>query len=147
MGMFGGVMLFVGMMASCSQQIDTMKVDVFKLRSTELADHDAAMVRGDQNFVMHGKISESEREKCLGSYYTVIREDVTKPAVVKFHYQQVATRSKILTKVKNLKVGERLCEFSIMGDDYLQNGRVLTWKAELIEEGKVKASRQSFMWE
>ena len=32
------------------------------------------------------------------------------------------------------------------GDDYLQYGRVLAWRAQLIENGRVVSERRSYLW-
>ena len=37
-------------------------------------------------------------------------------------------------------------EFQIIGDDYEQEGKVTAWRALLIENGKIVALNQSFLW-
>lgn len=37
-------------------------------------------------------------------------------------------------------------EFQIIGDDYEQDGQVTAWRAVLIENGRIVAVNQSFLW-
>lgn len=133
--------------ASCAKQDKLMEVDLFNLRNTEIARQETGMVRGDQNYILHGKISAKERELAKGQYYTVSRKIKEKKATIVFHYLQVATKSKVLTKKQTLEPNQAKAEFHITGENFKQNGRVLAWKAELIEEGKIIASEQSYMWD
>jgi hypothetical protein len=38
-------------------------------------------------------------------------------------------------------------EFTVIGDDYLQDGRVTSWRCLLIENGKIVAENRSYLWE
>ena len=134
------------LIVSCAQQSGPLEVDILKVRDSKEVDKDAAMVRGDQNFMFHGKVSAREREQSVGQYYTVTRRDSGASALVKFRYQQVKTRSKVLVKQAKLKPGQRKVEFKIVGDEYAQKGRVLAWRIELHQSGKPVASEQSYMW-
>jgi hypothetical protein len=37
-------------------------------------------------------------------------------------------------------------EFQIIGDDYEQDGKITAWRALVIENGKIVALNQSFLW-
>ena len=37
-------------------------------------------------------------------------------------------------------------KFQVTGDDYNRDGKVLAWRALLIEDGKIVALRQSYLW-
>jgi hypothetical protein len=37
--------------------------------------------------------------------------------------------------------------FQVVGDDYLQDGRVVAWRALLIENGKIVGLTQSNLWD
>ena len=142
--MIGAICLLA---SACSQQSEPLRVDVFKHRSTELVSHDAAMVRGDQNYVMYGLVSDSEREASIGHYYTISRSDTTYPAMVKFSYLQAATQSKVLEKRAHLPAGAKVAEFNFIGEEFAKKGKVLAWRVDLLEDKKVIATEKSFMWE
>ena len=42
--------------------------------------------------------------------------------------------------------GSRKTEFKVVGDDYFDNGRIISWRCLLIEQGRVVAENRSFMW-
>jgi len=42
--------------------------------------------------------------------------------------------------------GSQRSQFRVTGDDYLENGRVTSWRALLIVDGKIVALTQSYMW-
>jgi hypothetical protein len=35
----------------------------------------------------------------------------------------------------------------VIGDDYFDNGRVLAWRCVLVENGKIVAETQSYLWD
>jgi hypothetical protein len=36
--------------------------------------------------------------------------------------------------------------FKIIGDDYIEDGRITSWRALLIENGKIVGLTQSYLW-
>ena len=42
--------------------------------------------------------------------------------------------------------GSMKTQFAIIGDDYSEDGRVTSWRALLIENGKIVGLTQSFLW-
>lgn len=43
--------------------------------------------------------------------------------------------------------GTHKTEFRVVGDDYLDDGRVTAWRCLLIENGRIVAERRSYMWD
>src|SRR5438477_6735263 len=43
--------------------------------------------------------------------------------------------------------GTHKTEFKIIGDDYFDDGRVISWRCLLIENGRIVAEKRSYMWE
>jgi len=43
--------------------------------------------------------------------------------------------------------GTHKTEFKVVGDDYLDDGRVIAWRCLLIENGRIVAERRSYMWD
>jgi len=43
--------------------------------------------------------------------------------------------------------GSLKTEFKVVGDDYIDDGRVTAWRCLLIENGRVVAETHSYMWE
>jgi hypothetical protein len=42
--------------------------------------------------------------------------------------------------------GSLKSSFKVVGDDYQQDGHVTAWRAIIIENGKIVALNQSFLW-
>jgi hypothetical protein len=67
---------------------------------------------------------------------------------VRLEYRQanlgafVMAREKSYTSVR----GSRKTQFSVIGDDYLENGPVTNWRALLIVNGRIVALTQSYLW-
>ena len=38
-------------------------------------------------------------------------------------------------------------KFQVTGDDYIQDGRVISWRALLIADGKIVGLTQSYLWD
>ncbi len=73
------------------------------------------------------------------------REDVT----IRLEYRQVGLGNEVLAREITYPQmwGSMRSIFKIIGDDYLENGRVTSWRAVLIVRGRIVALTQSFAWE
>jgi hypothetical protein len=144
----GGFVLILG---SCSTN-EVLEVRQFHLRTTEVESmKEAAMVRGEQMYLMRGAVSNQERRERLGQYYTVNWENGGKyaePLKIVMEYQQAATGSEVLSMSKDLPVGEQsgVVEFSVAGESYRTRGRVLAWRVQMFSAGKVVAEKRSYLW-
>jgi len=72
------------------------------------------------------------------------REDVT----IRLEYFQAGLGNEVLAQEINYPQmqGSRTSIFKVIGDDYLENGRVTSWRALLIVDGKIVGLTQSFLW-
>ena len=76
---------------------------------------------------------------------------VKRPAnvTIRLEYRQEKLRS--FTQAREISYpnakGNHKTEFTIIGDDYLQDGRVTAWRCLLIENGKIVAENRSYLWE
>jgi hypothetical protein len=43
-------------------------------------------------------------------------------------------------------VGSHRSTFEVVGDEFFENGRVTSWRALLIVDGRIVALSQSYMW-
>lgn len=143
-------------LASCSNQAKLLEVDKFTLRNTKISDQDVPMVRGDQRKYFFGAVTLEEQRQRLGQYYTLTWDLSSKPQFVKhpqpvvltFYYRQGGTGAQIKRRVQRYTNGEKLgkLEVNIIGDDYLEGGRVLSWRATLQRGNQLLASEQSYLW-
>ena len=131
-------------------------VDKFTLRSIKIEDSSQGMVRGEQQKRLYGAVSIEDHKERIGQYYVVSWDlrnqheinDWNGQVQVVFRYKQASTGSKIHTLSKLYPVGikEDKWEIKNIGDEYVKNGRVLSWRADLIYGGQAITSRESYLW-
>jgi len=91
-----------------------------------------------------------DKDELKGNYFNFFWWNHGSPAdvTIRLEYRQanlgnfVMAREKSYTNVKG-SLGTR---FSIIGDDYLENGQVTNWRCILIVDNKIVALTQSYLW-
>jgi hypothetical protein len=91
-----------------------------------------------------------DKEALKGNYLNFYWWNHGQPAdvTVRLEYRQanlgnfVMAREKSYTAVK----GSVATKFTIIGDDYLENGPVTNWRCLLIVDGKIVGLSQSYLW-
>ena len=142
------------LLVSCSSQLETLNVDKFTLRDVRIERHDVPMVRGDQQKRLYGAVTIADHEARLGQYYEVTWcldgrvVEPSEPVTVIFRYRQANTGSKLKFLSKRYPAGTSRgkIEFNIIGENYIEGGRVLSWKADLVYGGRLIESKQSYLW-
>ncbi len=96
-----------------------------------------------------GAITPSEQRERYGNYFTFFwsspqSADVT----VRLEYRQQNLGPMVQAKEQEYRgaSGHLTTRFSVIGDDFLQHGRVLAWRAILRRGGVVISERKSFLW-
>jgi hypothetical protein len=133
--------------------------DAFEFRKTKTYFNDPAvtkqvptqeeMIQFERQRVNFGAITANDRRERYGQYFTFFwrtsrKSDVT----MRFEFRQanlgsyVQARERVYPAAK----GSFKSEFNIIGDDFLEDGKVTAWRALLIENGKIVALNQSFLW-
>ena len=96
-----------------------------------------------------GAVTQVDRRQRYGHYYDFFWR-ANRPADVKvrFEYRQQNLGAFVQAQeieYKGVK-GSQKSSFEVVGDDYEHDGRVTAWRAVVIENGKVVALNQSFLW-
>lgn len=107
------------------------------------------VINFERNSVNYGAISESQFNQLRGNYFSFFwRTPIKTNITVRFEYRQNALGNKIHTLERDYPhaYGSYQSKFQVIGNDYLQFGRVIAWRVLLLEEGKIVAIRQSFLW-
>ncbi len=104
----------------------------------------------ERTYRLYGAISNADRAQLYGNYFDFFWR-VKRPAnvTVRLEYRQEVLRSFVQAReisYPNAK-GNIKTEFAVIGDDYLQDGRVTAWRCLLIENGKIVAENRSYLWE
>lgn len=124
-----------------------MRIDDFKLSAANAIGRKAAMIRGDQNYVLYGKISKNERKNAIGHYIGIRRKNNNNPAVAQIQYQLSHTGSKKYSQSHSFAKGDSYHEFKFLGKNYLNSSRMVAWKVSLLEGEVMLDSQHSYFWE
>jgi hypothetical protein len=109
-----------------------------------------ASIGFERTYRLYGAISNADRNQRYGNYFDFFWR-VKRPAnvTVRLEYRQEKLRSFVQAReiaYSNAK-GNIKTEFTIIGDDYFQDGRVTAWRCLLIENGHIVAENRSYLWE
>ncbi len=111
------------------------------------------MISFERMHHLYGAVSRKEQIARTGHYYAVkwkAGESARAQGVtLRFEYRQLKTGDAVKTKdieVSNIK-RKNVTKFSVIGNEYRDDGRVTAWRASLVQEGNVVASTQSFLWD
>lgn len=103
----------------------------------------------EKNRLLRGAITPEDFRQRQGNYYSFYwRAKRDASVTVRFEYRQARLGSHVqalAVEYPNAK-GSHRTQFSVTGDDYLNDGPVVAWRASLIENGRVVASTQSYLW-
>ena len=107
------------------------------------------MISFERQRVNFGAITSNDRRERYGQYFkffwrTSRKSDLT----MRFEYRQANLGSYVQARERTYPAakGSFKSEFNILGDDFLDDGKVTAWRAVLIEDGKIVALNQSFLW-
>lgn len=97
----------------------------------------------------YGAVDSTEIVRRYGNYYTIFWRNATPSDVtLRLEYRQAGLGNHVMAKERYYPgaVGSHRSTFEVTGDEFLENGRVTSWRAVLIVEGRIVALSQSYMW-
>ncbi len=109
-----------------------------------------ASISFEKSYRLYGAITALDQRQRYGNYYAFFwrarrRVDVT----VRLEYRQDKLHALVQARevhYQNVR-GTRETEFAIIGDDFYNDGRVISWRASLIVDGRIVALKRSYLWE
>jgi hypothetical protein len=107
------------------------------------------MINFERQRAGYGAVTQAERRERFGQYYDFFwRTKRPSDVTVRFEYRQQNLGSYVQAQEVQYKGanGSLKSSFKVVGDDYQQDGRVTAWRAIIIENGKIVALNQSFLW-
>jgi hypothetical protein len=109
-----------------------------------------ASMNFERTYRMYGAITGADQRQRYGNYFDFFWR-TKRPAnvTVRLEYRQEKLRSFVQAReipYANAK-GNHKTEFAVIGDDYLNDGRVIAWRCLLIENGRIVAENRSYLWE
>ena len=104
----------------------------------------------ERAYYMWPATTDLDRSALRGNYFNFWWWNHGAPAdvTVRLEYRQANLASFVMAREKTYVAvkGSRKTQFSIIGDDFLENGPVTNWRALLIVEGKIVGLTQSYLW-
>lgn len=104
----------------------------------------------ERSYRLFGALTRYDQSQRMGNYFDFFwrakrRAEIT----VRLEYRQERLRSFVQARelfYPNAR-GNHKTEFRVIGDDYLEEGRVSAWRCLLIEQGRIVAQTRSYLWE
>jgi hypothetical protein len=96
-----------------------------------------------------GAIDENDREQLYGNYFSFFwRATREADVTVRLEYRQAALGNYVMAQERYYPAarGSYQSDFQVTGDDFLEMGRVTSWRALLIVDGRIVGLSQSFIW-
>jgi len=109
-----------------------------------------ASMNFERTYRMYGALTSADQRQRFGNYFDFFWK-AKRPGnvTVRLEYRQEKLRSFVQAReidCPNVK-GNQKTEFAVIGDDYLNDGRVISWRCLLIENGRIVAENRSYLWE
>ncbi|MEO6054655.1 MAG: hypothetical protein ABIP97_11635 [Chthoniobacterales bacterium] len=96
-----------------------------------------------------GAITSYDLDERTGNFFTFFwRTSKQSDVTVRLEYRQPRLANYVQAQelyYPNVK-GSVKSDFQVTGDDFLENGQVVSWRALLIVDGKIVGLTQSYMW-
>ena len=92
-----------------------------------------------------------DKNELRGDYYNFYwwNHGPAQEVTIRFEYRQAGLGNEVLAREMTYpNMHGSVCSiFKVIGDDYLENGRVTCWRALLIVNNRIVAVTQSFLWQ
>jgi hypothetical protein len=109
-----------------------------------------APITFERQYRLFGAVTGLDQRQRFGNYFDFFwRAKRPSDVTVRLEYRQEKLHEHVQAQeisYRNVR-GTRRTEFKVIGDDYLDDGRVIAWRCLLIENGRIVAENRSFMWE
>jgi len=104
----------------------------------------------EREYRLFGAVTNLDKRQRYGNYFDFFWRAKRPAAVtVRLEYRQENLHAQVQAQevsYANVR-GTQKTEFKVIGDDYLDDGKVIAWRCLLIENGAVVAENRSFLWE
>jgi hypothetical protein len=109
-----------------------------------------APITFERQYRLFGAVTALDQRQRFGDYFDFFwRAKRPSDVTVRLEYRQEKLHEHVQAQeitYRNVH-GTHKTEFKVIGDDYLDDGRVIAWRCLLIADGRIVAENRSFMWE
>lgn len=109
----------------------------------------SAMLQFERARMNFGAVNSYDRAERYGHYfYTWWRAKRGADITVRLEYRQENLGSQVLAKEERYPEAKGTIEtkFTVIGDEYAEEGKITAWRLLLIENGRIVGLWQSFLW-
>jgi hypothetical protein len=107
------------------------------------------MINFERLRLNYGAVSAEEQKQRYGHYLSFWWR-ATRPAnvTVRLEYRQANLGNHVQAQEVSYAVGKgtHQTDFKVIGDSYIGDGVITAWRALVIEDGKIVALKQSYLW-
>ena len=118
--------------------------------SSKSATVQEASITFERQYRLFGAVTVLDQRQRFGDYFDFFwRAKRPADVTVRLEYRQEKLHEHVQGQeisYRNVR-GTHKTEFKIIGDDYFDDGRVISWRCLLIENGRIVAENRSYMWE
>ncbi len=119
-------------------------------KSTKTATGQDASILFERQYRLFGAVTKLDQRQRFGNYFDFYWR-AKRPAnlKVRLEYRQEKLHAHVQAQEASYPDAREnyKTEFKVVGDDYLDDGRVIAWRCVLIENGKIVAEKRSYLWE
>jgi hypothetical protein len=109
-----------------------------------------APITFERQYRLFGAVTALDQRQRFGNYFDFFwRAKRPSDVTVRLEYRQEKLHEHVQAQeisYRNVH-GTHKTEFKVIGDDYLDDGRVIAWRCLLIENERIVAENRSFLWE
>lgn len=109
-----------------------------------------ASITFERQYHLYGAVTVLDQRQRYGNYFTFFwRAKRDANVTVRLEYRQEKLHAHVQAQeisYANAR-GNHKTDFKVVGDDYLEDGQVISWRCLLIENGRIVAENRSFIWE
>jgi hypothetical protein len=109
-----------------------------------------APITFERQYRLFGAVTALDQRQRFGNYFDFFwRAKRPADVTVRLEYRQEKLHEYVQAQeisYHNVR-GTHKTEFKVIGDDYIDDGRVIAWRCLLIENGRIVAENRSYMWE
>ena len=118
--------------------------------SSKSATVQEASITFERQYRLFGAVTYLDQRQRFGDYFDFFwRAKRPADVTVRLEYRQEKLHEHVQGQeisYRNVR-GTHKTEFKVVGDDYFDDGRVISWRCLLIENGRIVAEKRSYMWE
>jgi hypothetical protein len=104
----------------------------------------------ERQYRLFGAVTSLDQRQRFGDYFDFFWR-AKRPAdlTIRLEYRQEKLHAHVQAQEISYEDvrGSHKSEFKVVGDDYLDGGRVIAWRCCLIENGRIVAETHSFLWD